>query len=269
MSNNNPSQNLPPGGGSPGNAAATWGPKDTARLLVAGFLGGLMTPMIQPIQELLKSHHYPADFGAGYWLIGAALGVLGVVMVWLLKETDVKKALILGLSLPAFFTSLGGALQNSGGYKVSTTTPTVINASIAERGAAGILSFFATSAYAQPVPTPISAASARSLKVTREGEFAYRLELLDDKGNVTSTPLDVKASESLPVTLALPDNAVGLRFTAGAAVASQAFNAKSGQTVDVTLKGEGLRRQFDIAQVLGKTPDLVPDKLSAEVNVRP
>jgi hypothetical protein len=261
MNNNNP--NPPPGGGSPNNAAITWGPRDTVRLLVAGFVGGLMTPLIQPLQEFLKLHHYPSDFGAGYWLIGAALGALGAVMVWLLKETDVKKALVLGLSLPAFFTSLGGALQNSGGDKTSAT---VTNASIEERGAAGILSFFVTSAYAQPAPSPIAVASARSLKVTREGEFAYRLELLDDKGNVISTPLDVKASESSPVTLPLRDNAVGLRFTAGSAVASQGFNAKSGQTVDVTLKGEGLRRQFDIAQVLGKTPDLVPERLSVTLN---
>lgn len=268
MSNKNPSQSASPGGAANNNPTTTWGPKDTARLLVAGFVGGLMTPMIQPIQEFLKSHHYPSDFGIGYWLIGGALGVLGAVMVWLLKETDVKKALILGLSLPAFFTSLGGALQNSGGDKASPTPGTVVNTFI-EKGAAGLLSFFVQSASAQPAPSPGPSASSLSVKVSRAGEFSYKLESIDAKGNVLSTPLEVKAADLSPVTLALPDKAVALRFTAGDTSWTQSLNAKPGEKVEVTLKGEGLRRKFDVAQVLGKAPELVPNRLSAEVRVRP
>src|SRR5712691_5664350 len=109
--NNPPNVPLPGGANSPQNPGSF---ADKARLITAGFIGGLMTPMIQPLQEFLKSHRFPSEFGLGYWLVGAALGVLGAVMVWLLKEADVKKALVLGLSLPAFFTSLGGAVQNTG-----------------------------------------------------------------------------------------------------------------------------------------------------------
>jgi hypothetical protein len=69
---------------------------DKTRFIVAGFIGGLMTPMIQLLQEFLKSHRFPSEFGLGYWLVGAALGVLGAIMVWLLKDTDAKKALALG-----------------------------------------------------------------------------------------------------------------------------------------------------------------------------
>src|SRR5713226_3083696 len=83
-------------------------PVDIRRIIVAGFIGGLMTPLIQPLKEFLAFHHTPSDFGIGYWILGFGLGVLGSVMVWLLNETDVKKALILGLSLPAFFTTVGG-----------------------------------------------------------------------------------------------------------------------------------------------------------------
>jgi hypothetical protein len=228
-----------------------------------------MTPMIQPLQEFLKSHHYPADFGATYWLIGGALGVLGAVMVWLLKETDVKKALILGLSLPAFFTSLGGALQNSGGSKIGTTTPTLMHASVAESGATGIFSFFVSSAFAQPAASPTPRGTLISVKVSRVGTFAYKLEPLDSQGNILSNALEVKESDSSPVILTLPNNAVALRFTAGDALWTQGLSAKPGQEVDVTLKGEELRRKFDAAQVFGKTPELAPEKLRADIKVNP
>jgi hypothetical protein len=185
--------------------------------------------------------------------------------VWLLKETDVKKALVLGLSLPAFFTSLGGAVQNTG----APITTAAHGASIDGRSAAGIVSFFVASAYAQPSPPPTAASPARSLRVNRATPaFAYKLEMLDARGNVIST-FDVKAAEPSPLTLPLPDSATAVRVTAGGASLTKNFNATPGQTVEVSLRGESFRRKFDVAQVFGKAPDFVPDQILIEVNVRP
>src|ERR1700736_5999995 len=92
-----------------GNVPAQAGP---IKILAAGFIGGVMTPLLSPLKEMLASHRTPSDFSFAYWILAVVLGVLGLVMVWVLSETDVKKALVLGLSLPAFFTSVGGAVQN-------------------------------------------------------------------------------------------------------------------------------------------------------------
>ena len=196
------------------------------------------------------------------------LGVVGAVMVWLLKETDVKKALMLGLSLPAFFTSLGGAVQNSAG-KVSARTSTAMNASLAENAAEGLFSFFVGTANGQTAPSPSPEGRQLSIKVARIGTFSYRVEPLDAQGNVLSQPTEEKESEPSPTVLVLPGNVVALRFTAGDASWTQGLGTRPDHVVEVTLKGEGLRRKFDIAQALGKSPELTPEKLSAEIEVRP
>ena len=264
MSNNNNSPDVPPpGGGNPPQNPASFA--DKARVIIAGFVGGLVTPMIQPLQEFLRSHRFPSEFGLGYWLVGAALGILGAVMVWLLKETDAKKALALGLSLPAFLNSLGNAVQNTD----APVTAAARAASVEDRNAAGIASFFISSAYAQPSPSASVASPARSLKVERAAPaFAYKLEILDGAGKVISTT-DVKAADPSPLTLPLPDGATALRVTAGAASSTNNLNATAGQTVDVSLQGESFRRKFDVAQVFGKAPDLVPDKISVEIKTHP
>ena len=264
MSNNNPLPNPPPAGDSLNNPSATWERKDAPRLLVAGFIGGLATPLILPVQEFLRSHHYPSEFSLSYWLLGAVLGVVGAVMVWLLKETDVKKALMLGASLPAFFTSLGGAVQNSGGNLSAAGNGITTSVSIEEGVADKMGSFFVTSSYAQPIPSPTATTSTRSVNVTRTAPFAYKLELLDARGNVIAPPREVKVIESSPVKLTLPDNAAAIRFTAGDAVSTQNITAKHGEAMDVTLQGEGLRRKFDVGQVFGKAAELVPDRLKID-----
>jgi hypothetical protein len=264
MSNNNPLPNPPPAGDPLNNPSATWERKDAPRLLVAGFLGGLATPLILPVQEFLRSHHYPSEFSLGYWILGAVLGGVGALMVWLLKETDVKKALMLGASLPAFFTSLGGAVQNSGANLSAAVNGLTTPASLEEGVAGKMVSFFVTSSYAQSTPSSTATPSARSVNVTRTAPFAYTLELLDARGNAISPPREVKVLESSRLRLTLPENAAAIRFTAGDAVSTQNITAKSGEAMDVTLQGDGLRRKFDVGQVFGKAAELVPDRLKID-----
>lgn len=240
-------------------------PVDIRRIIVAGFIGGLMTPLIQPLKEFLASHHTSSDFGIWYWIVGLGLGVLGSVMVWLLKETDVTKAMILGLSLPAFFTNLGGAVLN-------TADKPTITPMEQHKPAFAPLGIILPSANAQQgfpasnVPPP-----SRSIEISVEGQpLAYKLELLDSKGSVIGESVDVGAAESILVAKPLSSSAAAARFT----VDDQApivgkFDAKEGSTVVVILHGTKFTRRFSVAQALGKTPDFAPDGVSATVEVKP
>src|SRR2546422_105064 len=109
MSNGNNASNVPArsGGASPQKAVMV-------RLIVAGFTGGVIAPMLHPLNAFLASHQVPSDFTVGYFLFSLGLGVVGAVIVWLFDETDIKKALVLVVSLPAFLNTLGGAVLNTG-----------------------------------------------------------------------------------------------------------------------------------------------------------
>jgi hypothetical protein len=244
---------------------------DEKRALVAGFFGGIATPAIQPIQTFLKTHHYPSDFSVGYWIFGVVLGAVGLVLVWLLKETDVKKALALGASLPAFFTSLGGAVQND--QKLSEAGPKVtIEAQVEKSWADGVSSLFVSTAVAQttPIATPAPSVtkSKRTASITRTAPFAYQLEILDAEGKVIGQAQEVNALVPSPLKVPLPDNAASLRFTAnGGGSWTQKLDAAAGE-IEVTLTGEDFRRHFDVQQLFGKTPDLVPNRLKAEASGR-
>jgi hypothetical protein len=248
MSNDDPLNNPLPNGNSDD---SVWSRKDTLRLLVGGFFGGLATPLILPVQEFLRSHHYPSSFSLGYWGLGFVMGIIGAVMVWLLKETDIKKALILGASLPAFFANLGGAVQNGG--KIGEMQSTGIADQIA--------SIFISSAYAQGTPSPTATPETRTVEVTRTAPFAYKVELLDSQGHVVATPREIKTNDSSEVKLALPINATTIRFSSGDAVLTKAISEKAGGTTSVTLRGEGLERKFSAQQLFGKTVELVPEHL--------
>ena len=235
---------------------------DMRRVVVAGFIGGLMTPMIHPLNEFLA--HKPSDFGAGYWFLGAGLGVLGAVLVWLLEETDVKKALALGLSLPAFFMSLGGAVQNTGEQRPGTTEE-----SRSLGHPVGMFSLPSTAYAQEPTSTAPTAGPKRSVEISIDGQpFAYSVEILDAQGKVIGDTLNVTKAGSLLVAKPLSESAAALRFTAGGQSLTKAFDGKDGYTVEVTLLGTSFTRKFGVAQVLGKIPDLAPTGLAARIRNR-
>ena len=244
---------------------------DKFRILVAGFIGGVAMPAIQPIQTFLKTHHYPSEFSLSYWIFGFVLGGVGLILVWLLKETDVKKALALGASLPAFFTSLGGAVQND--QKLNEAAPKVtMGAPVEGSWAGGVSSLFVSTAVAQTTPTatpaPSLTPSKRTASITRTAPFAYQLEILDADGKVIGQPREVNALVPSPLKVPLPDNAASLRFTTnGGGSWTQKLDRATGE-IEVTLTGEDFRRRFDVQQLFGKTPDLVPNRLKAEASGR-
>ena len=133
-----------------------------------------------------------------------------MILVWLLKETDVKKALALGASLPAFFTSLGGAVQND--QKLNEAAPKVtMGAPVEGSWAGGVSSLFVSTAVAQTTPTatpaPSLTPSKRTASITRTAPFAYQLEILDADGKVIGQPREVNALVPSPLKVPLPDNA--------------------------------------------------------------
>jgi len=238
-------------------------PPDMRKIIIAGFIGGLMTPLIPPLKEMLASHHTPSDFSFAYWILAVALGVLGSVMVWLFTETDVKKALVLGLSLPAFFTTVGGAVQNTADKPTTIAEP---------KPAFAPLGVILPSANAQQgFPVPNVPPPSRSIEISMEGQpFAYRLELLDSEGSVIGESVDVSAPESVLVAKPLSSSTVAARFTVDdQPPVIEKFEAKDASTVEVTLRGAKFTRQFSVAQALGKMPDLVPGAVSAIVEVKP
>jgi hypothetical protein len=243
-----------------GNVPTQAGP---SRILAAGFLGGLMTPLLPPLKEMLASHHTPSDFSFAYWILAVALGVLGLVMVWLLSETDVKKALVLGLSLPAFFTSIGGAVQNdkSAGGPTQTQKPAFAPLGI----------ILPTANAQEAAPAANGPPPSRSIEISVEGQlFGYKLELLDSKGAVVGESIDISSTESVMIAKPLSPAVTAARFTVDdQPPVIEKFAAKDGYTVAVTLRGLKFTRRFSFAQVLGKTPDLIPDGVSASVEVKP
>lgn len=238
------------------------------RILAAGFVGGIATPAIQPMQAFLKTHHYPSEFTAGYWIFGIILGGVGLILVWVLQETEAKKALALGASLPAFLTSLGGAVQNDQKLSDASARVTINAEARSERWADAVSSIFVSTASAQS-PAAVSAKASpaesdRTASVTRTAPFAYKVEVLDAGGNKVAPVQEVNALVSSPVKVELPPNAASLRFTTESGASStQKINAGS-EATEVTLRGEDFHRRFDAQQLFGKAPDLVPNQLKTE-----
>lgn len=243
---------------------------DNLRVLVAGFFGGIATPAIQPIQAFLRTHHYPSEFSLGYWIFTIGLGLVGLVVVWLLKESDVKKALSIGASVPAFFISVGGAVQND--QKLSEASAAVTTAAAAENSWVDHLSsVFVSTAVAQTTPAPAAspAASGRIASITRTAPFAYKLEILDADGRSIDQPRAVNALVPSPLKLSLPERAASLRFTTESGASfTQKLDKTTGE-IQVALTGEDFKRRFDVEQLFGKTPDLVPNRLKAQTIDQP
>jgi hypothetical protein len=262
MSNGNDVSNVPAGRGASSPHKAVM-----FRLTVAGFLGGLIAPMLHPLNAFLVSHQVPSDFTVGYFLFSLGLGVVGAVIVWLFDESDVKKALVLGVSLPAFLNTLGGTVLNTGA-RPQTGTPEE------ERSARGLpvgaFSFLPTAFAQEPVSSAATAAPERSLEINIDGQpFAYRVEILGAQGQVLGPAFDVSQSDSLLVAKPLPKTVTAIRFTVGGQSTTKSFTGKDGYTVEVMLRGLSFTRKFDVAQVFGKIPDLVPTAISAAVHLRP
>jgi len=226
-----------------------------------------MTPLIPPLEEFLSKHHYPPDFGIIYGITAVVLGGVGALMVWLLKETDTKKAIVLGLSLPAFFTTLVGAGDK--GDDKPITAPSTINTD--SKGAIGILSFFAPTAYADDaVPdTQLATKRDRTIEIVIDRQrFPYRAELLD-AGEQVVEAFDVASEDSELVSRTIPSNAVAVRFASGDSVSEKVSfkDAPAGSTVSIVLDAT-FERKFSFAQALGRAPENNAT-FSTQLEVRP
>jgi hypothetical protein len=236
----------------------------TFRVMVAGFVGGFMTPLLGPLQELLRTHQYPAYFGLWFWVLGAGLGLLGCIIVWLLKESDVLKALILGLSLPACLANLA---TSSTKPNVNVQNPDAAKTSINvdAKGTIGAIPFFISDAYAaQPPPTPSESRPAVdcSVEINIEGPpFGYEVEFLDAQAKVLDR-FEVSAADSLMAARAVPDKTTQVRFKAGDQSLAKALVCLPRKTIEIQLRGSNFFRKFEAAQVLGKPADLVPGTLA-------
>jgi len=250
----------------PDPAAEIWGgPTSRWRLLCAGFIGGILSPMVRPLQEFLAVRHYPAEIGLDYWLLAVFLGFLGLGLVVVLKETEALKALTLGLSLPAFLISLGGAVQNSGDK--AATGPTAVPARVESQGGLGGIPFFSASAYADDAATPGNIPGRMLELAAVDQPFAYRADLLDTSGRVVSSFAVLEKNSPL-VTRALPAEVTGIRFVIGESQSvTYPVGGQPGWTIGIALHAD-IQRKLGLAQALGKAPELQA-QISAEVEPRP
>ncbi|MBA3833146.1 MAG: hypothetical protein H0X34_14880 [Chthoniobacterales bacterium] len=244
--------------------------KKKLKVLIGGFAGGFATQLIIPLQNSLTSHRFGAIFTTDYWLLGAVFGLIGLVVVWLLSENDVKKAVLLGLSLPSLVANYGAAIHSTAPHQNDISAPFEMKGGTGLP--LGVVPFVGVTAFAQGTPSPVafSKGPSRSIEANIDGQlFSYTMELLDDQGNVVGSAIEADPSKSLLVAQPLPENVAQVRFTAGSATLVKKLQPKDGFTVDVTLSGDGFQRKFGFAQAFGKPPAVVPAELRAEAHLRP
>lgn len=83
------------------------------KILVAGAIGGMAVPALRAGLKLTQQVNANIDITPGYAVGAVVLAIVGMITVWFLDETERKKAFIIGLSLPATISSLGGQIHSN------------------------------------------------------------------------------------------------------------------------------------------------------------
>lgn len=253
--NNNPTADGP-----------VWDASNRTQLLFAGFLGGTLSVLVKPLTAFISTQKFPNLTDPEFWGGTLILGGLGASIVWLWKETDVKKALAMTVGLPAFLTNITGAFQNAG--TAAETAPAAVTPpaeirpleSLENDPAVGLLSLFVSTAYAQaPTPAPTAGSITNlSVELNSNEKFPYKVESLDASGAVISS-FEVPANKADFYGHPLPPITAALRFHFGG-IQSQDYPLQLNpgeSTVEVSFNMTYDTR-IGFAQVFGKNPTRIP-----------
>ena len=82
-------------------------------ILIAGGIGGMVVPALNVGLKFTGQVPSPINVNLTYMAGAVVLAAVGVATVWLLDETERKKAFIIGLSLPATISSLIGQVKKT------------------------------------------------------------------------------------------------------------------------------------------------------------
>jgi hypothetical protein len=169
-------------------------------ILLAGAFGGVLTPLLRiGLAYTQQTKDRPVvDFN--YWLGALLLAALGAGVALAFKEARTQKAVILGLSLPAFLQVAISDVQRNAAKQAS------LNFSIP----------FVASAFAQePSATAqsVSLSPARSIELsTGQSAHNYSATVFDATGKERAT-FNIQGDKF--VSLPLPDDATSIQFSAG------------------------------------------------------
>lgn len=84
-------------------------------ILIAGGIGGMAVPVLRAGLKYTQQLQVSIDVTPAYVIGTILLAAIGAATVWFLNEKERKKAFIIGLSLPATISSLGGQVHDKAG----------------------------------------------------------------------------------------------------------------------------------------------------------
>ncbi len=171
-------------------------------ILIAGGIGGMTIPALRAGMKLTQQLQTSIEITPAYMVGALLLAGLGAATAWFLKESDRRKAFIIGLSLPATISSLSS-------QGIGKTEPTAVLRAIT----APLAMLVSTAHAAEPVftgpgpassPTPAqSFAAGRQFRVVGATGGGVTVKFVDKDGN--------ELDEYVPVgtkTRNLPDAAM-------------------------------------------------------------
>jgi hypothetical protein len=206
--------------------------------LVASAIGGISPYLVSLAKNLLTSkpsQHF-SDFVSPLFFVGLILlALIGAAVGFLLQETDIKKAFVLGISAPALISSTLSTAESSGkGLAIALPAPV-------------------TTAYAQKAESsgesPATQIPGRMVEINLQSPSPVNAQLLDAHGNAVFTVV-LNKSVQIPV----PASAEKIQFEVGDSRSKvYPLPAHTGErkAFDVNVTGV---RNFGFAQALGAPP---------------
>jgi hypothetical protein len=176
------------------------------QIILAGAFGGMLAPLLRVALAFVQQENVELDFNLLYWIGVIILGALGAGVAWGFRETKRQKAILLGLSLPAFLSLTLSDLQH--GAERTRNRPPRTSAAFS----------FSSSAYAapdltalKPLPTSDLAQPQRTLAVrSLNSETDVSITFLDSSKNSKLTvALPAKGSLQVPI----PEDATAIQFS--------------------------------------------------------
>jgi len=235
-------------------------PEDTPDLprniLIAGAFGGALVPLTKMGLALVLMAE-PFNVHLSYWLGVLILGVLGAGVAWSFGETHRGKAIVLGISLPAF-----AQVAVTEGQKIIQER---MKSPDAHSSAFSLVS----SAYAQEPSSPTPKPSSETLVPERSIELStgdtartYSAVLYTSQGKESIT---YKIDGKKFFFTSIPDDAFSIRFfTAVASSASYDLSKEIGVAIafEITIP----TRSFSIIDAIGGTSP-ASNKITALRNI--
>ena len=206
--------------------------------LIASAIGGISPYLVSLAKSFLASkpsEHF-SDFVSPLFFLGLALlALIGAVVGFLLQESDLKKAFVLGISAPALIASTLKTAESSG------------------TGFAIALPDLVTTAYAQKAESaaesPATQIPGRTVEINLQSPSPVNAQMLDARGNGVFTVV-VNKSTQIPV----PASAEKIQFEVGgsrSAVYSLPTHSGERKAFNVSVRGV---KSYGFVQAWGAPP---------------